>query len=581
MGGFWGPELKFAGYDNLIIRGKSPSWVYLWINNDKVEFRDASHLLGKGIRETTELLKQELKDDRAQVACIGPAGENKVVMASIEASRASAAKGAGVIMGDKKLKAIVVRGTKHDINIAHPAELFEYCSGLMKRWLEHPEVRGRKAHSQSPEGGFGAFHLEGLSWGNSRERRRGFWNEDERKNYLELEKKYMSGLMSCYNCPNGCVDVVNYPGIPPYFLKCWSIDGYRMGAMSDFDFELKICGIAHDYGMDSWSTPLVVALGLELYDAGILTDKDMPGIPSDQTERFEWLLHKIVRREGIGDILANGSYWAARQIGGEAIAYDHSCIRKEENHPIKLGFLNYTYYLQWATNEKKAITQIQGPYPQDPRPTREQREEFVKSWDAVPYQRLVDNYLVWEPRGHESIQHACDVCDYNETTKYWEDALGLCKFWASTGGYHLHTLPKIISLATGMDMDEAELWKIAHRNRNLLRGINARLGWNRSLEEQIPEDHWSRREPEVEKQLLDEYYAFKGWNDEGIPTRETLHNLDLDYVAEDLERRGILKKETLVREAKFPEGRGILPKDSLTRTGEPLSIATLSRRVSM
>ena len=128
MGGFWAPELKHAGYDKIILRGKSPDLVYLWIHNDKVEIRDASHLQGKGSNETAQLLMKELNEPKAQVAAIGLAGENRVYYASIEQGRSSASRGGiGAVMGDKGVKAIVVRGT-NDINVARPAEFIELCN---------------------------------------------------------------------------------------------------------------------------------------------------------------------------------------------------------------------------------------------------------------------------------------------------------------------------------------------------------------------------------------------------------------------------------------------------------------------
>ena len=131
FGGYFGPELKHAGYDKIVIRGKAEDLVYLWIHNDKVEIRDASHLKGKGAQETAHAIKEELKDPGIQVAAIGLAGENRLFMASIEHFNASAARGVGVVMGDKRLKAIAVRGTK-DVNIAHPAEMFEFSQALHK-----------------------------------------------------------------------------------------------------------------------------------------------------------------------------------------------------------------------------------------------------------------------------------------------------------------------------------------------------------------------------------------------------------------------------------------------------------------
>jgi len=134
MGGFWGAELKRAGYDTIIIRGKAATPVYLWVNDDKVELRDASHLWGKGTHETQRLIREELANDNVQTVCIGPAGENKVYAASIEHSIGVSASRAGVgaIMGDKNLKAIVVYGTK-DVNIAKPAELVELCDQILSR----------------------------------------------------------------------------------------------------------------------------------------------------------------------------------------------------------------------------------------------------------------------------------------------------------------------------------------------------------------------------------------------------------------------------------------------------------------
>src|SRR5210317_883860 len=144
MGGYWAPELKYAVYDKVILRGKSPDLVYLWINNDKVEIRDASHLQGKGAIETAELIKKELKQPKAQVSAIGLAGENKVFYASIEQGRSSASRGGiGAVMGDKRVKAIAVRGTQ-DINVARPAEFMELCYEVLDyiKWREDNPVPG-------------------------------------------------------------------------------------------------------------------------------------------------------------------------------------------------------------------------------------------------------------------------------------------------------------------------------------------------------------------------------------------------------------------------------------------------------
>jgi len=556
MGGFFAPELKFAGYDKVIFRGKSPALVYLWINNDKVEIRDASHLQGKGAIETAELIRQELKEPKAQVAAIGLAGENRVYMASIEHGRSSASRlGIGAVMGDKKLKAIVVRGTK-DVNIARPDELLELC----KEVLEYIPVRdGNPIPGVMPIlAGLGSpkemtvndekWHTENFAWGNARQRIRDYWNDEIEKKWTDTMENVRTRLISCYNCPMKCGAIISVPGISTYMMKCFSKLTYTMAAFSDLDFGFRIAQRATEYGVDGFSTPQVMAFALELYEADILTDQDMAGMPSDSEGRFYWLLDRIVRREGIGDVLADGTYWAAKQIGKGAEEYAHNNIRKHEQLPLKLSMLNPIYFLMYCTGEKANITQIEGNFPQAPFRTREEREEFVKDWIHVPDDKFKQYFLDWELRGEHSIPYyptieaTCEIVNWQEMMHYIDDATGICAGLSSfplKPPYHIHNYPAFISSAAGIDMDEAELTQITKRNRTLLRAVNVRRGLRRA-DEKPPEDHWKKRFPELEAKLLDAYYEFKGWNEQGIPTRESLHELDLDYVSEDFLERGIL-----------------------------------------
>jgi len=559
MGGFWAPELKHAGYDKVIIRGKSPNLVYLWIHNDKVEIRDASHLQGKGAVETQELIRQELKEPNAQVAAIGLAGENRVFFASIEQGRSSASRqGIGAVMGDKGLKAIAVRGTK-DVNIARPAEFMELCNQVLK-YIQHreknpiPGVIPILAVLGSPQEMAihdEAWHTQNFMWGNSRIRRKDFWTKEVEKKWTETMENMRTRLISCYNCPLKCGATISVPGLPTYMMKCFSKLTYTMAAMSDLDFGLSIAQRATEYGVDGYSTPQVMAFALELYEAGILTDQDMPGMPSDNEGRFYWLLDRIVRREGIGDVLADGTYWAAQQIGKGAEAYAHNNIKKHEQLPLKLGMLHPIYFLMYSTNEKINITQIEGQFPQAPFATKEEREEFVKDWIQVPDEKFKEYFLKWEFRGENSmpfypgVEACCEIVDWMEKMHYIDDALGMCAGLSSfhlKPPYHIHNFPTLISSAAGIDMDEAGLTQTARRNRTLIRAVNIRRGMRRA-DEKPPEDHWKKRFPELEAKLLDEYYKFKGWDNQGIPTKESLQELDLAYVSEDLEQRGIIKSE--------------------------------------
>ncbi len=555
MGGFWAPELKYAGYDKVILRGKSPDLVYIWIHNDKVEIRDAVHLRGKGAIETAELIRRELKEPKAQVAAIGLAGENRVYFASIEQGRSSASRGGiGAVMGDKGVKAIVVRGTK-DVHLARPAEYIELCTEVLnyiKHREQHPipgvmpilaglgSPQEMKVHDEK-------WHTENFMWGNSRVRRKDFWNEEIAKKWTETLEGSRKRLISCYNCPMKCGATLSLPGFPTYMMKCFSKLTYTMAAMSDLEFGLKIAQRATEYGVDAYSTPQVMAFALELYEAGILTDQDMAGLPTDNEERFFWLLDRIVRREGIGDVLADGTYWAARQIGKGAEAFAHNNIKKHEQLPLKLSMLNPIYFLMYSTGEKINITQIEGQFPQAPFPTKAEREEFAKDWIQVPDEKFKHYLLEWEPRGEKSmpffptVQMCCEIVDWMEKMHYIDDALGMCAGLSSfplKPPYHIHNYPKFISAGAGFDMDEEQLTQAVKRYRTLVRAFNIRCGMRRK-DDTPPENHWKKRFPELEKELLDTYYTFKGWNREGIPTRECLQELGLDYVVAEFEQRGI------------------------------------------
>lgn len=559
MGGFFAPELKYAGLDKVVFRGKSEKLVYLYINNDTVELKDASHLKGKGSIETAEIIRKELNQPKAQVAAIGKAGENRVFYASIEQGRSSASRGGiGAVMGDKGVKAIVVRGTK-DLNIAKPLEYMELCNEVMeyiKLRNDNPipgvmpilaglgSPQEMKVHDEK-------WHTENFMWGNSRTRRKGFWTDEVANDWLVTMEKARTRLISCYNCPMTCGATISMPGLPTYMMKCFTKLTYTMGAFSDLDFGLRIAQKATEYGLDGFSAPQVMAFALELLEEGILSPDDFPGLPEDNEGKFYYLLDMIVNREGIGDVLAEGTYWAAKKIGKGAEAFAHNNIKKHEQLPLKLSMLNPIYFLMYCTGEKMNITQIEGQFPQAPYPKLEHREAFVKDWIHVPDEKFKQYFLDWEPRGEKSmpfyptVDMCCEIVDWQEKMHYIDDALGQCAGLSSfplKPPYHIHNYPKFISAGAGIEMDEESLSLAAKRYRTLIRAFNTRRGMRRK-DERPPEDHWKKRFPELEEELLDTYYKFKGWNEDGIPTKESLDELGLGYVADDFLERGILKAD--------------------------------------
>jgi benzoyl-CoA reductase subunit BamB len=202
----------------------------------------------------------------------------------------------------------------------------------------------------------------------------------------------------------------------------------------------------------------------------------------------------------------------------------------------------------YCTGEKINITQIEGQFPQAPYPKKEHREKFVEDWIQVPDEKFKQYFLDWEPRGENSmpfyptVDMCCDIVDWQERMHYIDDALGQCSGLSAfplKPPYHMHNYPKFISAGAGIDMDEEKLTQAARRYRTLVRAINIGRGMRRK-DEQPPEDHWKKRFPDLEKELLDAYYKFKGWNNDGIPTKEYLHELGLDYVSEEFLKRGIL-----------------------------------------
>lgn len=562
FGGYFGPELKFAGFDNIVIRGKSPDLVYLWIRNDKVEIRDAAHLRGKSPLETAALIQKELNDPNVQVAAIGLAGENGVYQASIEHANSSASRGVGAVMGDKKIKAIAVRGTG-DISVAQPTELFEKCNSLYKSIYDNPHC-GDIFLKEADD----SWHVKNPAWTPANSPVKGFWNREvdgdwavavesdhvsyQWENYSqEMEEVHetivdSSSLLrgtGCYNCVKDCHQAVQLPGKRMYFLKNYSRLAYASAAYADLQLNYDALAAMQDFGIDEFSMPQLLAFVGELHQAGILGESELPGFPTDNLDRLMYLIKIVATRSGVGELLAKGLFQAAREIGRGAEAYLHT-NKKVEHIPLPGAGGSFARFLMYATGQKMNITQIEGSFPHSPIPDVSERETFVSQWDAAP-ERFKKWFLEWQPGQQQSIEAAVNIADWNEAMHYIDDALGICPFLSSFRGqyggtppYHLHSLPELISLATGTALDSEGLWKISVRNRQLVRAINARRGLTRANEEAAGE-FWALQESGMEQTLLDAYYEFKGWTAAGIPAKETLDKLGLNDVGEDLFKRGI------------------------------------------
>jgi len=309
--------------------------------------------------------------------------------------------------------------------------------------------------------------------------------------------------------------------------------------------------VSQRYGMHSVAQ--IIDFAIQLRKDGIFTEEDFKGCPSDVRGTRFWLADRIAYREGIGDVLANGISQAARQIGKGAEKYDDFSIKGIEQTGARVKWLNPTYFLMFATGDKARILQHEIWFPQRTAEfkDREEREAYIKEgWWDLP-ENLKEWFLDWESRkmrdySPRGIAEAVELADYSMVIHNVTDSVGICSFWTGFETNPIWTMSRmaeLISYVTGMDVDEPELVRRASRIDTLVRAYNVRRGLKRS-DDRVPEGHY--REPpncaEIEAKLLDEYYKFKGWNIEGIPTKERLEELGLNYVGKDLEQRGFYKK---------------------------------------
>jgi aldehyde:ferredoxin oxidoreductase len=554
IGGFWPPELKRAGYDTLIVSGRSPAPVYLWIDDDKTEIRDASHLWGKGTHETKRLIREELNSQDVQVICIGPAGENSVYGASIEDGTGSSASrgGPGAVMGDKRLKAIAVRGTK-DIHVAKPSRLAELCNSILDR--TGPLRDFYEAFSQE----LNIYEMYIAYFGNLNETIAEA-NPDLQEAIATSAERCQAFIdtrrlreMSCYNCGIRCKQAFRRPDGGVSFCKCQSWWAFMFNCkLIDYDFALESFFLCEQYGLDSVSVARYVAFPIDLYQNGILTRQDTDGM------HLEWanpevafsLIEKIARREGIGDVLANGNYEAARQIGKGAEEYVHHSKKAEQIIAAATFFAPYGALLL-GISDKGDATRNMGNFGGLYWNTGRQQEYVDSGYSLYPEE--YEKYLLTEfDYVGDNPEPSCQIAAYDEESYCITDVTGLCNFWSAfmpDQPIHTRSLKAdLISCITGMDIDEDGLTRIARRVINLVRACNIRLGLTRN-DDTVPKIFFKRTpfpplqtlDPDKFGKHIDRFYEIRGWTGEGVPTRDTLAQLDLDFVSESFERSGIIR----------------------------------------
>ncbi len=513
-GGHWGPELKQAGYDHIFITGQSSRHVYLWIDDDKVELRDASHIWGKTTWETEAAIQGELGSDKIQVLSIGPGGENLVRFAAIIANqaRAAARTGIGAVMGSKNLKAVAVRGSR-GVGVADPTAFAEAVAECEEAILHDPLYK----YSSN----IGTPILTGMVQGLGALPTRNFQESTfEKADNLSadlLYKNYVSGRRGCYNCPVGCsrfyhVKKGTYAGTvgegPEY--ETIAAFGTKCGN-SNLASILKANTLADQLGLDTISTGAVIGWALECAEKGILQGLD---ITWGDHQGIVSLIEKIAYRQGIGNLLAEGTLKAAETLGSEAV--DLVVHSKGMEYPatdvraVKGMALGFAVASRGGDHLRSLPVYEVAPGPYKDAIREELGIEITPDY-WLDY-KTKPQLIVWHENWHAIV-----------------DSLSLCKL----EGIAMKPLrpahfTKLVRTATGWDISQEGLEKIGSRIIDTERLFNVQEGIRRLddyppkriLDEPIstgPAAGEKLDKKQFEK-MLNEYYYLRGWDiKSGIP----------------------------------------------------------------
>jgi len=538
-GGHFGPELKWAGYDHLIIEGAAEKPVYLWIDDGHVEIRDAGHLWGKVVSETYAMLRDELGDPRVRIAAIGPAGENLVRFASLMTDHGNACgkTGMGTVMGAKRLKAVAVRGTR-GFRAADP----ERFKAVARDWTQ--KIRQGPAYEAFSRVGtlmyLSQYHAQGRSVARNVQATADI---DYIHRYsTESMMKHMTRSVACFGCPIHCKHEFKirkgpYAGEAGHGTEFCIMSAHGPACGNpDETAVLRINNLCNEYGICGDTSGITLAAAFEWYQRGIITREDTDGIPLEwgNTEAQIEMLMKTIRREGLGDLLADGSAAAAARIGKGAERFV-SHAKGGDIDAVDIRTLKGCA-LSDAVSSRGGDPQRGWPgvefYPMKPEKAR----------------KLFGNEHAADPRSYEGkgalVNHYASICTLC-------DALGICKFssaWFATP-IALKEMGELVTAATGVDFDEKRMGEIAARVHNVERAYLVREGitrkddtiHGRAMEEPVPSGPYKgeRLDRDGMARMLDDYYRVVGWDREtGIPTRETLERLGLKDVADQLQAMG-------------------------------------------
>jgi aldehyde:ferredoxin oxidoreductase len=548
MGGFFAPELAWAGFHHLVIRGKAPKPVYLYVHDGTIEIRDAARVWGKTTTEAQAAIRRELGDEEVKSLVCGPAGEKLVRYANVMTGVKNAAgrTGMGCIMGSKNLKAVAARGTM-DIQIAHPVEALEHN----KKFIE--QITSSKVNQT--QGALGTPFIWGAtnSWGGVRTRNFQLNQleyaddvEPERLDEIATETIGPYHMTACFACQVHCRAQYKIPS-GPYAGKYdegpeYTSQGAFAGEPECRSALTVLVGnhLVDQYGVDNLEIGSMISWAMELYELGILTREQTDGLDLrfGNDEALLEMIHRICQRKGwLGNVLADGGLLAADAIGKNAFDYLIQVKGMNNLHSDERATPGLALNIATASRgsdhlrsrpaidlyhlPEPVLRKIYGsPVPYDGPLSSEHTEYIGKPWQVF-----------WQENCYMAV-----------------DCLGICKYHTVfLGATHpnFEDWPKVIELNTGLTFTPRELWDIAERCNMLERMFNLREGLTRNdprkgdtLNHRYFDEPCRRGAPGVVglkidrpkfDKMIDEFYVHKGLDAQGVPKPETLQRLGLDH----------------------------------------------------
>ena len=530
-GGFWPAELKFAGFDGIVIGGKAERPLYLWIYDGKAELRDAAHLMGRFTADVEDAIRAELEDERIHILQCGPAAEAGVLYGALvnNANRVNGRGGMGTVMASKNLKAVAVRGRDRP-KIADPERL-----RALARWgaahVDESGVSGFKRLGTAvlvlPQSRVGGFPTR--NWAS------GTFEGAEQISGENMAETILKSTDTCYACAVRCKRVVEVSGGPYEVLPRYGGPEYEtigtLGAYCGIDdlaaiaYANQLCNM---YGIDTITCGGTIAWAMDCFEHGLLTVSDTGGLELrfGDAEAMVRTTEMIGRREGFGRLLGEGSARAAQKLG---VGKELVVAVKGREQPAHMPHTKPTIGLMYAVNPGGADHTVY---------------EHDTSYPRFPERMAELDLLHPEAQGTmgpEMVRYAL----YSQHMMSCIDTLCGCKFVYGPAWqlYSLSQLTEVVKAITGWSVTLWELMKVGERRINLLRAFNAREGVGAEADTMPPKMHVPLEggatdsvavDPRAFEQAKERYYQMAGWDEQGRPSRHRLQEIGLGWVADEL-----------------------------------------------